>query len=310
MLHRMFAIFFDILAPMLFIVGLGALVHHFRAFQLQTMVRLNLYFFVPVFLFIRILESPLSWREIGGIGITVVVPMLLVGLPLYGILRRYGARGSTIAAMMVGGLLFNAGFVGIPVAELAYGPAGGQVQALVVMFINMMIFFVGYSVVALGQGHGVWSAISGYFRMPMIYAIGAALAMREMQWTVPGWIDTALQMIAAGMVPVALVTLGAQLAVRARWPVWRIVGPVIALKLLILPAVTAVVAWLLGLWPWPAAQLILGAATPTAINTLLLTIELDGDADTVAECVFWTTLASALTLTLTLLCLDTLGAGP
>ena len=43
------------------------------------------------------------------------------------------------------------------------------------------------------------------------------------------------------------------------------------------------------------ALLILAASGPTAVNTLLLTLELDGDADGAANCVFWTTLGCAVT---------------
>ena len=54
-------------------------------------------------------------------------------------------------------------------------------------------------------------------------------------------------------------------------------------------------SWL-DLRPWPAESLILTAGVPSAINTLLLVLELDGDADLIADCVFWTTLASSATV--------------
>jgi predicted permease len=56
----------------------------------------------------------------------------------------------------------------------------------------------------------------------------------------------------------------------------------------------------LDLWGergWPAELLILTAAVPTAVNTLLMTIELDGDVDLAADCVFWTTVFSCLSIT-------------
>jgi len=43
--------------------------------------------------------------------------------------------------------------------------------------------------------------------------------------------------------------------------------------------------------------LILTAAVPTAVNTLLLTMELKGDAVLAADCVFWTTVFSCFTIT-------------
>ena len=62
----------------------------------------------------------------------------------------------------------------------------------------------------------------------------------------------------------------------------------------------------LDLWGtsgWPAELLILTAGVPTAIVTLLLTLELGGDVDLAADCVFWTTIFSCGTISIWLLIL-------
>jgi predicted permease len=51
------------------------------------------------------------------------------------------------------------------------------------------------------------------------------------------------------------------------------------------------------LWPWPAQLIVLTAGTPSAINVLILTLEVGGDAELTADCVFWTTVVSCLTIT-------------
>ncbi|MBI1372317.1 MAG: hypothetical protein GC159_06095 [Phycisphaera sp.] len=307
-----------ILVTVLTMVALGAVAQWRLKLNLQSLVKLNLYVFVPAFLYVRVSASSLSWWDIGGIGFAVLAPMLLMGVAMYVGMKRFGATGPAIAATVVGGLAFNAGNFGIPVAELAFGKAGGSVQALVVMFVNTSIFFIGYGVLAMAAGGG-WKSILGYFRLPMIYVIAAALIVREInasmglpvgETILPMWLDKAVHQVAAGMVPIALITLGAQLVARARWPRWSLIGPVMLIKLAALPAATALTVWAMGLWPWPGAQLILAAAGPTAVNTLLLTVELDGDADTAADCVFWTTLACAVTVTVTLAILVALGGGP
>jgi len=307
-------IFIGVLLPVLTMVGLGALIERLKGLSVDTMVALNLYLFVPAFLYVRIRGSELSWASIGGIGVVVLLPVAMLGLATYALLRSRGVSGRTTSAMIVGGCFFNAGNFGIPVAQLAFGDAGGGVQALVVMFMNTTIFFVGYAVLAMGQGKGMRSVL-GYFKLPMIYVIVAALAMREYELTLPTWLGTAVQTIAGGMVPIALITLGAQLALRARWPRWAVIAPVLTMKLALLPLLTAGVVLALDamgwdLWPWPGAQLILAAAGPTAVNTLLLTVHLEGDADAAADCVFWTTILCAITVTITLTLIKLAGGGP
>jgi predicted permease len=308
-LDKMVAIFVQVLLPVLVMVGLGSLLQWRIPMQVQTLVRLNLYLFVPAFLFVRIGDSDLPWSQIISMAAAVFGPMILLGVPLYFMLRRARVSGQTIAAVVVGGLFYNAGNFGIPVAELAFGRDGGQVQALVVMYLNTSIFFLGYMIYALSKGEG-WKPALGYFKLPMFYAITAGFIVRDAEIAVPKFVDEAARIVANGMVPIALITLGAQLVLQARRPNWRLITPVVLLKLLAMPAATAVVVYLLGLWPWPGAQLVLAAAAPTAVNTLLLTLELDGDAETAAQCVFWTTLLCVVTVTLTLAAVLAAGGGP
>jgi len=212
--------------------------------------------------------------------------------------------------LLLSAAVFNAGNFGIPVAERAFGAAGGAVQALVVMVSNLTMWGVGYTLMAAVNGGGVKDAILGYFKLPMVYMLVAAFALRGLHVPLHDSLHAALKMLADCLVPVALLTLGAQLMRQARWPNWRRVAPVLALKLVALPAVMAGVTIALGMWPWPGAQLIVAAAGPSAVNTILLTIEQGGDTELAAECVFWTTLFSAVTVTIVLALVKLYGGAP
>jgi predicted permease len=147
--------------------------------------------------------------------------------------------------------------------------------------------------------------------MPTLYTISAALLARWWRTEgheIPKLVTSSVEYLSKGLVPVALVTLGAQLAVKPRWPRWRPVAFVLGVRLLWAPVQMATmlfgVHWLVrgrspvfDLWPWPAENLVLTAGVPTAINTLLITLEMGGDAELTADCVFWTTAFSALTIT-------------
>jgi hypothetical protein len=127
----------------------------------------------------------------------------------------------------------------------------------------------------------------------------------------PPFIIKPADYLAAGLVPLALLTLGMQLASNPRWPRWRPVSAVLVLRLLGAPLLMGAMLYAahrlgwhsVDLWRWPADLLILTAGTPTAVNTLLLTLELNGDVDLAADCVFWTTISSCITVTFWLLIL-------
>jgi predicted permease len=210
---------------------------------------------------------------------------------------------------MVASVFFNAGNFGIPFAELAFGVEGGRIQAIVMMFLNTIVFWAAYSVLAIGQGTGFRGAFQ-FFKLPYIYVVILALILRDWDLTLPNWLEFSLEKMATAVVPTALIILGAQLVENARWPRWSLVVPVMLLKLIVLPVATAVAVWALGLWPMPGAALIMAAAAPSAVNSLVLTLEVDGDAETAADCVFWTTLGSAVTVAVILSVVQSLmGAG-
>ncbi len=292
-------IFVNILLPIFFIVGLGGLLHRASPLQLKTLVRINIYLFVPSFLFYRLLESQLTWSEIGKSGLAITCPILILAVLIMLMMRSLGASSATISAAMVASVFFNAGNFGIPFAELAFGEEGGRIQAIVMMFLNTIVFSGAYAVLAIGQGTGFRGAFE-FFKLPFIYVVAAALILREWNLVLPGWLEFALQKLAGAVVPTALIILGAQLVENARWPRWRFVVPVMILKLLVAPLATAVAVVALGLWPMPGAALIMAAAAPSAVNSLVLTLEVDGDAATAADCVFWTTLGSAVTVAMVL----------
>ncbi len=150
-------------------------------------------------------------------------------------------------------------------------------------------------------------------RLPILYAIAIAVAWRWAGGNAPAnlplWLDKTTAFLAAGLVPVALVTLGAQLALAPRWPRWRPVGFVVVSRLVLGPMLMAGLVYMahammpgsaLDLWPNAAAVVIATAGVPTAVNTLLLTLEMKGDDRLSGDCVFWTTVLSPITICITI----------
>lgn len=314
MLQQIGHIFHNIVLPILLTVGVGALLQRFRPVSMETLTRVTLWILVPSFLIVKIYDSNIPWNEIGLIAMVYTVSIGALGLLLFGGLRGASVHKETVAGTLLGGLVFNAGNFGVPVAYLLYVEGGTvfvgqpdpqqgmQVQALVVMLSNLMIWCVGYMVLAVAKGGTVRDAL-GIFRLPMPYALVTAFVLRAIRLHMfngtdflPTWVSFPLRSFTDALVPMMLIALGAQLAIGARWPKWKTVLPIASVKLLVVPAATALAVIGFDLWPWPGAQLIIGAAAPTAINTLILTLELDGDAELAGDVVFWTTVFSGVTV--------------
>lgn len=311
------AILLDVFAPIMVIIALGVLVGLKFALDINTLSKLTIYFLVPGFIFHYVATSKLPWSDMGGIVLVTVLHVVLLGLIVVAIGRVFRISRPTLAAIALATMFYNSGNYGIPLAELAYPGRGdvgngGAVQAFVLMAMNLLTYTVGLSIAASATSSSIWRNVKHIARLPMLPALAAGLLCKlyldgDPSRTLPVVIAKPAEYIAAGVVPVMLFTLGVQLAARPRWPRWGPVGLVMVLRLLFAPAQMAALLYAfhltgrhsVDLWGdtgWPAELMILTAAVPTAANTLLLTLEVDGDSALAADCVFWTTLASCVTL--------------
>jgi malate permease and related proteins len=306
-------LFWKIIVPMLLTVGIGAAAQKTHPLDLSTLSRLQVRVLLPAFLFVRLFESSLSGRQIASVALTTLLIQLVLGTIVFTVGKLRRVAPATLSAVLLGATVFNAGNFGIPVAERAFGRAGGAVQACIVLAANLSLWAVGYALTAViggKEGGGAWGAIRSYLKLPMFWAMLAALALKALHVLPPEPLLYPLRGMADTIVTLSQMTLGAQLISQWRRPRWKVIGPVAVLKLVGLPAVAAGVVWALGLWPWPGAMIVVAAAGPTAVNTMLLAIEQDGDVPLAAECVFWTTLFSAVTVTAVLATVIALGGGP
>jgi predicted permease len=149
-------------------------------------------------------------------------------------------------------------------------------------------------------------------RFPPIYALAAALLtvwvrglMSEQTQELlagalrPFW-DT-VSIVSRAFVPVALATLGAQLAALrgdgVRYPLrLSVLG-----RLLMGPAIAFVMLWTMGIHGLVGQVLLISTSTPTAVNCMLICMEFDNHPDFVAKSVFYSTLLSPITVSLTIL---------
>lgn len=309
-------ILLNVTGPIIVLIGIGAFLRRRFNLDVATLSKLNIYFAVPAFIFTTIAYSKLNFAAMGGIVLTTVAQTFLLGGLVFGLGRLLKVPHGVLASIALAVMFYNSANYGLPLAELAYpaenGRSGGAVQAFIVMTQNLLTFTVGLSIAASMKSGFAWNVVWRMLRLPMIPALVAGLLAKwylslDPSHALPIIISKPAQYVSGSLVPLALATLGAQLAQNPQWPRWKYVGPVLFLRLVYAPVQMIALLYLfslmkipaLNLWPqtgWPAQLLILTAAVPTAVNTLLLTLELEGDAKLAADCVFWTTVCSCLTI--------------
>lgn len=150
------------------------------------------------------------------------------------------AEESGIAAM--GATFSNLVLIGIPLIQRAYGEAGLVPLMLIVMVHSTILFTATTLAVELGRGGQggrigkVLGSLRAVFLNPIVLGALGGLAFGFTGLTLPRMVDDTLALLGRGAAPLSLFAVGATLAG------YRIAGDlresltVVALKLLVLPA--------------------------------------------------------------------------
>lgn len=308
-------IFHGIVLPILLLAGIGFLLQRRLGLDRTTLRRLNFYFVMPAMVYYAVVTSDLSaGRVFSVVGFALGV-VAVMGLLTWVAARLRGVPADLRRPLLMSTILHNSGNFGLPLQELAfsaqgYGADALGLQAFVMITQNLLTFTVGVLLAAWGRRGADWRRnLAHIARFPPVYALAAALLTVQIR----GWLgaDSALGAALAPLwevvvrvkgafVALALLTLGAQLALVARRNHNYPVGMSVFLRLVCGPLVGLAVIYLTGLRGFLAQAMLIASSTPTAVNAMLLCLEFDNHPDYLARAVFYSTLLSPVTVTLTI----------
>jgi predicted permease len=198
----------------------------------------------------------------------------------------------------------NSGNYGLSISRFAFGEIGFQYA--VIGYLTQAILAQTLAVYLASAGRGSRRAALGQvFRLPLIYAVLLALALRlagirldETNGAVAVGLYRGARLVADAALPILLLILGTQLT--QRQPVTAVGALALAsvLRLLVSIPIAYALGRLLGLSGLPLAVGTIQAAMPTAVNMIVLAVEFEAWPEFVSNGVVITTLGSLVSLTL------------
>jgi len=299
-----FSIFSSVCLPLLALVGAGYFMDRKFGLDLGSLVKLNIYLFVPSFILVKLSTSTVPGRT--GLLVMIFTACVIAAMAFFSWVAAKAGRypPHERAGLQLVTMIYNSGNWGIPLVSLAFPNEGGVIQVFVLAAMNLTTFSVGVFLANASHGGrtGFWNQLTAVFRQPSIYAILLALILRF--WGNPlrevVFLWAPLNYVADGLVGFALLTLGIQLSqTRPPRPAGRL-GWALAIRLLGGPLAAFFLTRLFGFSGTLAAILIVGAASPTAVNTALIAHEFGTDSRFAAAAVYYSTLAATLVVTLLL----------
>ena len=301
---ELYFILLEIILPIFVLVGAGIYLERRFKLDIATMSKLNFFIFVPALLFKALIESSLEFESLVMVALFQVALITVLLAVNWGVTKAVGLDGALRSAFLLATAFCNSGNFGVPLIALAFADAPDKAvsyQSITLMVQNLLTFTLGLLIV----GHGrttVRESVGSAMKLPFVYVIVAALTLRHFDVPVRDWpwVWVPISRSAEGLVAVALLTLGIQVAKTPRIKHVRALSAAVVMRLVAAPLVAFGLVKLFGFTGMLAHVVVIASAGPAAVNTVLIGLEYDNEPDFAASAVFYTTLLCGLTVALTI----------
>jgi predicted permease len=294
---QVFSIFSNIILPILIILTTGYVLQKLIKFDPAVFTKVIFYILAPCLIFSRLYKTVLSFREFALVVIFALTIIVILGILSYpvSLFRKFPPSMRPAFALSI--MFYNSANYGLPVVELVFAqnPVATSIQIMILTVQNVINMTLGIFLVSKGQAN-FQRSLSRMLRYPMIYAIALALALRGFH--IPVWqpIWTSLERISSALIPVALITLGANIArIRLNYRIFDVIISSV-FRLMVAPLIAVLLLKLFHFSGIAARTLLISTSMPTAVNTALIALEFNNEPQFASQAVLFSTLLSIATV--------------
>jgi malonate transporter and related proteins len=291
---------FGALAPVFILIALGWLLRArgFPGDQFWPAAERLVYFVLfPALLFLTTAAAdlgaldllPLASALIAAIAATVALTLAL---------RPWLATDDAGFTSVLQGAIRCNTYVGLGAGSVLFGEVGLTIMGLVVFVAVTTVNVI--SVVALihygRRAAGARDVLASVGRNPLILACVLGFGSNALRISLPAVAYETLDVLASASLTLGLLCVGAGLELAHLGRARRAAVVTAALKLLVLPATTALACRLFGIDALSAAVAVLFTAAPISASSYVLARQLGGDAPMIAGLITITTIAAVATM--------------
>lgn len=282
--------------PIALVALVGFWVGRVFTLERQTLAKLSIYALLPALVLHSLANTTLALGNAIAILSAFVIHtsfLYLLAVILGHLLKFSANEKKSLVATTV---FANVGNMGLPFVLFSLGEAGLE-RAIIYLVGSSLITASVFPIVL--KGEGVLKGLRYTVCLPVLWAAIAGLLLQGANTTMPTPIERGVTLLSEGAIPVALLMLGIQLSetpfIFGRY---ELLGA--GLRLVISPLSAFNIANLVGLTGIDRQVVVLQAAMPVAVNSLIWVTELGGDTVRVARTIVISTLLSLGTLPIVL----------
>ncbi|GHG82512.1 AEC family transporter [Pseudodonghicola xiamenensis] len=224
----------------------------FRPDDMQIFGRYVLNLALPALLFSSLATKPLSEVIRPDFLLVMLSGALLTQTISFGWFSITAPDPLRRALAVMGSACPNSGFIGYPVMLLVFPDQAGVILALNLLLENVALIPLGLVLLDLASGRGglspirlLWAVLTGLLRRPMVLAMLAGLCVSAMNLSLPEPALRLTGMFGTSAAALALVVIGGSLVGLPLMGNRLLAAQITAAKLLLHPAMVALVATLL-----------------------------------------------------------------
>ncbi len=295
----MLGIFVEVILPVFLVAGLGYALERTLRPPIAPFNQLVLNVLLPALIFTSLLGVDFQSEEpirITAYAFLLAIVMMAIAFLIIRIARLDRVTGS---AFMLTAALPNLVNYALPVGLLAFGEEGLAFGTLLASIQS--VYALTLATIIASSGHTpLRQSLVAAARQPILYAVAAALVLNLTDVAVPTFVMSALTMTGQAAIPVMLVVLGMNLSTTTAVQQPGLVSLAVFTRLVVGTLVGWGLVVVLGIGGVARDVMILGAAMPTAVFTILTATQFNSRPRFVSDVVVVSTIVSVLTLTVVL----------
>lgn len=305
---------FSVVFPLMVMMFVGYELHKFKITDtpsLNVMNKLVFRVFLPILLFLNIYSlEPEKVLNHNNANLLFLASLSIIGCTVitHLVFSRLVKDKRKCSVMIQGIFRSNLVLFGIPIAVSIYGENGIGVVSLLAAFIVPLVNILAVIILESYRGGKVNLSrlLLSILKNPLIIAALLAFLLLFLQIKIPDIILSPLVSMSKVATPLAFIVLGgtfqfSRLSINIKYLIVVVLG-----KLVLLPGIVFTIAVVLGFRNEALVALIGAVASPTAVSSFTMALEMDADGELAGQIVIITSILSILTIFLWVLLLKTL----
>jgi len=230
------------------------------------------YLFLPALVLLVLWQAPLGTDSL-KISLLASVGIVASLLVMSWLCNVCAMDRPTRGAALLAAAFPNATYLGLPVLEATLGKEARSIAIQYDLFACTPLLLTAGVWIAMHYGNASRArlGLGDLLKVPALWAAFLAVMLNMLAVPMPGGLQSWLQTLANGVVPLMLISLGLSLHMeRQQLHAMRSIFPVLGIKLIFMPAVVLGLSMMMGMQGMVQQAIVLEAAMPSMVLGLVL----------------------------------------